>query len=353
MGKIKVLDGLRGYASLMVLLAHFPQVENSRIAQFIYHLVSYSKMGYLGVDFFFVLSGFLITRIIINEKKLGKFSFNNFYKKRVLRIFPVYYFTLIMIGIFITWEKLFFTLTFTYNYSYPFEKVRFPFEHFWSLCVEEHFYIVFPMLLYFLTMRNAQNFVQNFIPIFCLTATFITYLIFEKDLADKMVFSSSYCRIISLSFGAMFAFKEKQIDEKVFSVKQYLGIISFMGALYVLGIESEQLSKYLPPPVIRLIAFSIFSSLFFLIVLKLKNKESGLEKVFTNPTITFIGAISYGLYMYHYPIIYFFGEMYIDYNGIVSIKDACFILIISFLITILSYFLIEKPILSRFKKNDL
>jgi peptidoglycan/LPS O-acetylase OafA/YrhL len=250
-----------------------------------------------------------------------------------------------MIGIFITWEKLFFTLTFTYNYSYPFEKVRFPFEHFWSLCVEEHFYIVFPMLLYFLTIRNAQNFIQFFIPIFCVTAAFMTYLIFEKDIADKMVFSSSYCRIISLSFGAMFAFKENQIDEKVFSFKQYLSIISFMGVLYVLGIESEHLSKYLPPPMIRLIAFSIFSSLFFLIVLKLKNKESGLEKVFTNPIITYIGVISYGLYMYHYPIIFIVSQKYRDYVGIVNIQDAIVILLTSFVISIFSYKSFERPIL--------
>ena len=350
MGKIKVLDGLRGYAALMVLFAHFPQVENSRVAKFIYHFVSYSKIGYLGVDFFFVLSGFLITRIIIIDKKLGAFSLKKFYKKRALRIFPVYYITLIIIGIFITWEKLFYTLTFTYNYSYPFEKVRFPFEHFWSLCVEEHFYIIFSTILYLLSVRSAQNFIQFVIPFLCVVGAFLTYLFFEEDIADKMVFSSSYCRIISLSFGAIFAFRENQIEEKLFSLKHYLSILSFMGILYVIGVESEYLSKYFPASTIRLMAFSFFSSLFFLIVLKLKNTESGLEKVFTNPAITFIAAISYGLYMYHYPIIYFFGQTYKDYNGIVSIKDACYILIISFLISIFSFFLFERPILRRFKK---
>jgi peptidoglycan/LPS O-acetylase OafA/YrhL len=345
MGKLKVLDGLRGYASLMLFLAHFPQVENSRIAQFIYHVVSYSKMGYLGVDFFFVLSGFLITRIIINEKKLGKFCFKNFYKKRVLRIFPVYYFTLIMIGIFITWEKLFFTITFTYNYSYPFEKVRYPFEHFWSLCVEEHFYILFPMFLYFLKLRNAQNIVQYYIPIFCIIAAFMTYVFFEKNIADKMVFSSSYCRILSLSFGSVFAFKETEIDKLNFTFKQFLIISAVAILIYTLGVKSDDLSSIFFPPIIRLISFSILSSIIFIWVLKLEKKPSNLKCIFSNSVVTFIGGISYGLYLYHFPIIFIIGQKYENYIGIVKINDAIIIIVASFVMSIISYFFIEKPIL--------
>lgn len=353
MDRVKVLDGLRGYASLMVLLAHFPQVENSRIAKFVYHLVSYSKMGYLGVDFFFVLSGFLITRIIINDKKAEKFSLKKFYNRRILRIFPVYYLTIIIIGLISTWDKIFFTTTFTYNYSYPFENIRYPFEHFWSLCVEEQFYVLFPIVLYFFSLHNSQNIIQYYIPLFCVFAAFTTYGVLENSIADKMVFSSSYCRILSLSFGGVLAFKENQIRKKDFIRKKYIIILVIMCILYILGIESDQFNDYLPSPIIRLIAFSVFSTLFILLVINLEGQTLSFKNIFSNSIIRFVGAISYGLYMYHYPVIYFFGETYKDYIGIVSVKDAILILILSFSFAISSYFLIEKPIMIGSKKHKL
>jgi hypothetical protein len=104
MKRILSLDALRGYAILLVLFQHFPMVINNRIIDFMSKIGFAINSGYLGVQIFFVLSGFLITRILIKEKKNNDVSFTRFYLKRMLRIFPIYYLSIIVFGILITWN---------------------------------------------------------------------------------------------------------------------------------------------------------------------------------------------------------------------------------------------------------
>src|SRR5689334_16080977 len=99
MNRIPELDGLRGWAILLVLWGHFPFVQG---VEDIRHIAMSLGTGHLGVTVFFVLSGFLITRILIAEKKADRFSMKRFYLKRTLRIFPIYYLTLLIVVIFIT-----------------------------------------------------------------------------------------------------------------------------------------------------------------------------------------------------------------------------------------------------------
>jgi peptidoglycan/LPS O-acetylase OafA/YrhL len=153
----KELDGVRGIAALMVMCFHFFQYLDST-NPIILMIKKVSIFGQTGVSLFFVLSGFLITRILIAEKG-SKNYFLNFYIRRSLRIFPLYYLYLILVFFFIPivtnanipeftrqiyhWIYLQdFAITFKWDYSGPL--------HFWSLAVEEHYYLFFPFLVYYL-----------------------------------------------------------------------------------------------------------------------------------------------------------------------------------------------------------
>ena len=156
------LDGIRGIAILMVLMHHalmFGKMRSDLLFEKRLHKLLFS--GWLGVDLFFVLSGFLITGILIDLKG-NKDYFKNFYMRRVLRIFPIYYvflllyFTLIPLfsytvhdAILPFGEKLWYLL-YGINIKYAFsgwaENVTI--GHFWSLAVEEQFYLIWPLIIY-------------------------------------------------------------------------------------------------------------------------------------------------------------------------------------------------------------
>lgn len=152
---IPALDGLRGAAILLVLLIHFGAQAGLPT---LFHRLAYK--GWVGVDLFFVLSGFLISRILLESKNSAAF-FKNFYIWRALRIFPLYYFVLI-VGCFVA--PLFLTEAaikayldgsvsnagYLFAYLTNFSLIFIPgltfgvFGHFWSLAVEEHFYLLWP-----------------------------------------------------------------------------------------------------------------------------------------------------------------------------------------------------------------
>ncbi|MGC2696399.1 MAG: acyltransferase [Candidatus Angelobacter sp.] len=158
---IPSLDGVRGLCILAVMLSH-------------YNLFSFG--GWLGVEIFFVLSGFLITAILLESRTLPlKKYLGTFYMRRILRIFPVYLATtglFALIEIFkpqtlpLFWRDSVSLFTYSYNIVSVWRQAHFvsllqatPYTHFWSLCVEEQFYFVWPFLVYFLNGKRLRTFV--------------------------------------------------------------------------------------------------------------------------------------------------------------------------------------------------
>ena len=170
-GHIKPLDGLRGIAILLVMWFHFawPAKAQGLITRL---YVSVAALGWVGVDLFFVLSGFLITGILLDSKR-GAGYFRNFYARRVLRIFPLYYavllVTLVILPLIVPYDtpalkRLLEGQGWLWLYS---TNISVAVEHgnwiasadwlrmgaLWSLAVEEHFYLVWPLLVFFLSRR--------------------------------------------------------------------------------------------------------------------------------------------------------------------------------------------------------
>jgi peptidoglycan/LPS O-acetylase OafA/YrhL len=152
------IDGLRAVAVISVILYHAKTT--------IFELTPF-KGGFIGVDIFFVISGYLITSLILKELyKTGEFSFIHFYERRARRILPAL-FTVILTSVFFAWtillpgnfadytKSVFYSLGFSSNFYFYYEGLKYgtddgllkPFLHTWSLSVEEQFYIIFPVIL--------------------------------------------------------------------------------------------------------------------------------------------------------------------------------------------------------------
>lgn len=133
------IDGLRCLAIIAVMVHHMAGI-----------LSTYVDWGYFGVDLFFVISGFLITLILLKTKGSFKAAYGKFLARRSLRIFPLYYFALlilVLIGHPLVLQELGYLLTYTYNYRYPMISEASPVGHFWSLGVEEQYYLFWPFIV--------------------------------------------------------------------------------------------------------------------------------------------------------------------------------------------------------------
>ena len=343
MKKIKTLDGLRGYAALFVLIGHFPFKE-----YWFPDFLEKISIAYFGIEIFFVLSGFLITRILINEKKQNCFSFKRFYLKRAIRIFPIYYLAIIIFGFLISWEKMGYVASYTSNYLFAFDQTPHPFRHSWSLAIEEQYYLIWPFLLYFLTLRKSKFFVKFIIPLLAISCSFLIVEIFNYQDANALIYRGIQSKILSLSIGSYFAF----IEPNIYSIKRnrltvFFLIIMITASILVLINVDEILLTFnsIPVSILLLLLYSIAASCLFLVVLILEKTGSVFRYIFTNKIIVFCGLISYGLYLYHLPILYYFEISHMHYDKIFNSKTLIISISLIIIVPIVSYFLIEKPIL--------
>ena len=185
----KGLDGLRAIAVTIVMLFHFMN----------YGVL---KLGWIGVDLFFVLSGFLITNILIKNLNSDNF-FKNFYSRRAIRIFPIYFLTVVP---FLMIDLFFFNNFSIQHLSYIFYFQNFTalqygyipsLAHTWSLAIEEQFYLFFPLLLYFFRKKTLEVIV--FLAVF---AVFIRYLGYINNYHIYFQSTLFFTRMDSLLIGA-------------------------------------------------------------------------------------------------------------------------------------------------------
>lgn len=343
--KIATLDGLRGYAALLVLWAHFPLLGGS-ISLLSKTLATFTYAGYIGVDVFFALSGFLITRILLKEKEAGSLSFNRFYLKRSLRIFPIYYLSILIVGIIISWQHLGWVGLYLSNYFFAFNHDPNPMRHTWSLCVEEHFYLFWPLIIRFCSRETAQKIISVVIPIAVVTAAIATFLYAEEQLAKDLIYRATHIRILTLALGSTLAFYEPAVHNFSMRTLKYLlitlaGMLVFMRTYYKISIFST-----LPSHVVQLIVLSIFSVLLLTVIIRLNNLPKSIwSYLFTNPVVTYCGKISYGIYLYHFPILFFMG--FTDDEAVVetSFLKGLLTIALCFVIPAISYRFIEQPLL--------
>jgi peptidoglycan/LPS O-acetylase OafA/YrhL len=336
------IDGLRFIAICLVLIAHFGSYLDQHIAA-----------GYYGVDLFFVISGFLITTILFKAKGSFWSSYKNFIGRRTLRIFPIYYITILLLYILqldAIKSYLGYSLTYTFNYAWVKFSIPFnPVSHFWSLCVEEQFYLFWPFIVLSL---NKNYRVLLLLTVFIIIVSFsqMTFGLINEINEYNMV--NLLTRMGSLGTGGLAAilFNTNKIPNKFFKSKM---VEYFTLFLLIFLLLTNYPFKYI-----------LFAYCSFYLVVKCAHSEFNF-KIFNeflkNRTVVFIGSISYGIYVFHLPIgfyvsAYIFDPIWsnIDFKSFGSfeeIKNWAWVIklplysFLSILIASLSFKYIEKPIL--------
>jgi len=343
--KIDTLDGLRGLAVLLVIWSHFPQVGNSGLSQLFNTLAYYFYTGYFGVDIFFALSGFLITRILIAEKAQGLPLLRRFYLKRFLRIFPIFYITIALAGVLITWENMDWVAAYLSNYFFSFNPQAHPMRHSWSLCVEEHYYLVWPLLISFLSLQSSQRVITFVLPVIGILSAVVFLQGFESPTSENLVYRATNTRILTLSVGSALAFHEnslRNLDKKwmAYALLSILLAFGFMRSHYKLPIV-DQLSA----PMVKYLFSSVIAVLSLITFLILEGKPGIARAIAVSGPLRYTGKISYGLYLYHYPIFYLMGITESQTEDPVSVMTAATAIVLVFGVASISYRFIEAPLL--------
>ncbi len=312
---IKELDGARGIAVIVVMLFHFvhiPFVSENRFDLFV---INFLHLGWIGVDLFFVLSGFLITRILIHEKREQKFSkyLSRFYAKRSLRIFPLYYAYLIFI--FLIFLPLFLQkldhneqlklveaknaqLWFWLYVSNIKQVVNGKFfgagvSHLWSLSIEEQFYLFWPLIVYYFKLANIKRITIGII----ILSPLLRIICLQLGMPLLSIYFFTFTRLDALSMGALVAILSIQnvkIDFlKLIRFIVFLSIVSIV-IIYYFGIIPES------SPVICSIGYSLLALTFGCLILLLQSTyDFKFRSFFNTKYLTFMGKYSYGLYLFH------------------------------------------------------
>jgi peptidoglycan/LPS O-acetylase OafA/YrhL len=333
---LSAIDGLRALAILLVMIYHFfPEIGIS---------------GFVGVDIFFVISGFVITRIIMTDFDSNEFSLLRFYQKRVIRIFPALLVVLsfcLFLGWFILFEDEFYQLAthllsgifFVSNFTL-FNEVGYFSENahqkillnLWSLAIEEQFYIFWPIML--IICLRAKKFCF-LITISLIIASFLLNVIWAQVLPEKAFYMPA-SRIWQLLMGGMLAFTELYLSKQSSQIfkHHYAGLPGYVGLVLIsvalICIESD--AAY---PSYRALLPTLGA---FCILIQIIMQPSRLPFL-QHPVMIGIGKISYPLYLWHWPLLAF---AYIaNLNGFAI---QMLIITITFVLAYLTYRYIEYPI---------
>jgi peptidoglycan/LPS O-acetylase OafA/YrhL len=298
--RIAGLDFLRALAVLMVMFSHATEGQQG--------------MGSLGVNLFFVLSGLLITRLLLDEVRLtGRIHLAGFYRRRVARLLPAFYLYLMAgLGILwlrhkpIPWDAVVAAMLYVVNYFQAFNGSPTHFvSHLWSLAVEEQFYIVWPLLAAWL-LRRHLNICKSLCLVILAVWCWRWYLTFLTSTSVDYLYRALDTRADGLAVGCLIAVLmhddtwRKRLDRLINWPAAGFVISALLAAFTLLGDQSRELKYGL--------AFMVQPFLIGLLILKCVSVASTPGRrwaaLFNNRTLVHMGQVSYFMYLFHGLIMY-------------------------------------------------
>ncbi len=348
------IDGLRALAVIPVILFH------AGLEAF--------EGGFVGVDIFFVISGYLITKLILEDIYNKKFNLNNFYLRRARRLLPAL-FVVILITIpfsiilmssnqLIYYSKQIFSVIFFISNLFFWQNSGYfdpesdlqPLLHTWSLAVEEQFYIFFPILLILIVKYFRKKLIFILITIALLSlflsqiggnfkinnlSSSFPFLVLPFDFfwqAGSANFYLPFGRVWELLLGSLIAFfiRKKNIKEK--KINNFFSIAGF----FLIIISIFFYSKDIQYPSV----FTLLPCLGTALIIIYTDKKTLLFKILTYRPIVFLGLVSYSLYLWHQPV-FSFSKIYLGTE--LHVFVIFFLLIVSFILSLFSWRYIEQP----------
>lgn len=335
----KHLDGVRTIAVLMVIISHWVDRSSDSILHY---------GGAMGVGLFFVLSGFLITHILLNQQadfQTGTSRtrwkiLTTFYIRRTLRIFPIYYLyitILVVLGIGASREIWIWLYTYAYNFLLFITNNWFSgyVEHLWSLAIEEQFYIIWPTVLLLCPRRYNYFLVTGFILIGIATKGFL-YLQNPATQYSKF----PICQFDAFGLGALLALiRRHQFNIPNPAWWMWLSLLGYIFSKWnIFHFHGKSFLGVIVP----------FYSLFSVFLVHLAaNEIRGIGRFFFNhPWVIYLGKISYGLYLYHLciPDLTRFLLAKIQVTDLPTIVMWIIYSALTLIISAISWTVIEKPV---------
>jgi len=331
-GRIHSLDGLRAIAILLVLIGHTAGTLGSPD-----FLKPFHGFGNYGVRFFFVISGFLITYLLLAElDKNQTINLKGFFYRRVLRIFPAYYFyllTAVLLGHYgyveILEGDLLHAATYTMNYQ---EQRGWHLNHTWSLAVEEQFYLLWPLALLFLDVKKARL----LLCVIVLVVPVVRFIMwYEFDMSPSAMTRQFQAVSDALALGCLLAFilQGHLSISWLYKVRRW---ILWSAAIILLVLSA--LTFLLDKAYFYVVGQSLANfGAVIIVYLCISNNQGWIYFLLNHKVPVFIGTISYSLYLWQEPFLNSY-----ETHTLQSFPVNIFL---AFACAIASYYLIEKPFL--------
>jgi peptidoglycan/LPS O-acetylase OafA/YrhL len=332
------IDGLRAIAVLSVVVYHFA------IYMPVLHVL-WAPFGYIGVDVFFVISGFLITKIIYEDVKNGSYSIANFYNRRIRRIFPalfaIFFFCAVAFFLVefptdvrstangILSSTLFLSNVYFYRTVDYFSGSTNPLLHTWSLSVEEQFYVLFPLLIYSIKGWSHKWRIAIFISI--AIASFF-YCTWEFGTDPKAAFYLLQSRVWELLIGSLLAIG----NFPNFKVRWQAELAGATGLLLLLAFVAGPFGAFVQYTPIPSLAGCLGAAL---IIYSGATVTTVTGWLLGGLPIRFIGLISYSLYLWHWPLFVLFNVAGLNPTN----HQRYFLVALCIVVATLSWRFIERP----------
>lgn len=354
------LDILRFIAAFMVVIAHayegwcgwwgYPGFmskggDHENLTNFGIHANTALKNGGFGVEVFFLISGFLITYILLVEKQTtGKIDLKKFFIRRGFRIWPLYFILIALTPFIISWlgkpSPNYMANILFYNNFYTMStgSWEYPFAHFWSICVEEHFYLVWPFLIAFVPHKHLLNVFWGVV----ISSALVRFGFNDSGKGFYYLYLHTLSRMDALAIGAIGAYTYFNNNLK-FSIPKIarIGIYILFIVIYVDSAYNMYESNFLATTrkyfYIAVISIGMINFLF---------NPDALIKVNKKGVFHYLGKISYGIYMFSnilIPII--IEKIIVPYNAVNMYFYFFLNIALTIIISIISYELFEKQFL--------
>lgn len=337
------IDGLRALAIGFVLVEHFAPSVGHRVTA-----------GYFGVDLFFVISGFLVTGILLGARGSFASAYGKFVARRTLRIFPLYYLVLALLvaaGHAPAREQILYLATYTYNYAWiALELPTGYLTHFWSLALEEQFYLIWPPIV--LALRRWPRILFAGTGLIAL-ACFFQLVTSHFESVAPFNYVGLFPRAGSLALGALGALLQRR---PAFLDALFRNLL--LEWLVLAGMAASLVTTY----DLKLVVLGVGS---LYLVLKAAHSEfqsTTLNRLLSHPWVLHVGRVSYGIYILHVPLGLWLTDilvapwwMGIDFESLGAfswVRHALWVLLLplygglSILAATLSHRFLEGPILS-------